>query len=217
MALTRIRPELSALNPAASFAAEIDTAFTDGEQWLVDPTDGVVQLVQGLPQWCLTATLLHGSAAVLTVIHNPVLAATYSAIEGGGAFRDGVRISPSRKTQLEISLVGTSHPPFQAKDPVSVAAAGRSLSSVLMVAGAVRNLGPTSWQIADVACGRMDAFWQYGTDDANLVGAALIAREAGAVVTDAGGDPWLPGAPSFLAAPAQLHGLLLAAIAQPTA
>lgn len=71
--------------------------------------------------------------------------------------------------------------------------------------GAVRNLGPTSWQIADTAAGRLDAFWQFGRDHANLLPGALIAREAGAVVTDAAGGPWTSGSDSFLVAAPALH------------
>ena len=69
----------------------------------------------------------------------------------------------------------------------------------------MRNLGPTSWQVADVGAGRLDLFWQYGRDATNLAGAALIAREAGAVVTTAGGAPWTPSASSFLATAPALH------------
>ncbi|MEU4247864.1 inositol monophosphatase family protein [Amycolatopsis sp. NPDC026612] len=79
---------------------------------------------------------------------------------------------------------------------------------------AVRNLGPTSWQVADVAAGRLDLFWQYGRDAANRAGAALIAREAGAVVTAAGGAPWTPSAGSFVATAPALHALVLDALAQ---
>jgi myo-inositol-1(or 4)-monophosphatase len=76
--------------------------------------------------------------------------------------------------------------------------------------GAVRNLGPTSWQIADPAAGRLDGFWEYGRDDANLLGAALIASEAGATVTGLNGRPWQAGSGSFLTAAPALHRQLLA-------
>jgi inositol monophosphatase family protein len=91
--------------------------------------------------------------------------------------------------------------------------AGRSLSAVLPVVGAVRNLGATSWQIADTGAGRLDAFWEYGVDDGNLLGGALIAREAGAVVTDTAGNPWTVGAEGFLASAPTLHGRLIATLA----
>jgi myo-inositol-1(or 4)-monophosphatase len=78
---------------------------------------------------------------------------------------------------------------------------------------AIRNFGPTSWQVADTAAGRIDAFWQCGRDDTNLLGAALIAAESGTMVTDLVGRPWAPGAPDFLAAPAALHRKMMDVIA----
>jgi myo-inositol-1(or 4)-monophosphatase len=89
---------------------------------------------------------------------------------------------------------------FAAQDPGAPARSGSSLS-------AVRNLGPTSWQVADVASGRLDGFWEFGEDSASL-----LAREAGVTVTDASGPPWRAGAGSFAAAPAQPHPELLAAL-----
>jgi len=63
---------------------------------------------------------------------------------------------------------------------------------MLQAAGAIRNLGPTSWQVADVTSGRLDGFWEFGRDAGNLLGTALIARQAGAVVSGADGGPWDP-------------------------
>ncbi|MDX3850754.1 inositol monophosphatase family protein [Streptomyces sp. AK02-01A] len=135
--------------------------------------------------------------------------ATYTAVSGQGAYRDGRPVEPSRKTDLSLCLIGTSQPPTISSDPRATAGAGRSLSAVLPFAGAVRNLGPTSWQVADTAAGRMDAFWEFGLDDSNLLGGALVAAEAGILVTDTEGRPWRAGAGSFLAAPAALHQRLV--------
>jgi myo-inositol-1(or 4)-monophosphatase len=106
-------------------------------------------------------------------------------------------------------MIATNQPADVAKYPADIRDAGRSLTALLPYVGAVRNFGPTSWQIADVASGRLDGFWQYGPDDNDLVGGALVATEAGLSVTDLDGQPWKPGATGFLAAPTQLHGRLL--------
>ncbi|MEV6902653.1 hypothetical protein [Amycolatopsis sp. NPDC051372] len=99
-------------------------------------------------------------------------------MRGLGAFLDGERLTPSATAELPVTLVGTSQPPFITTQPNAAEQAGRSLSAVLSHVGAVRNLGPTSLQIADVAAGRMDGFRLYGRDAGNLLGASLIAREA---------------------------------------
>lgn len=209
-----LRTRLSALRPDAVWAEEVGTELPEsGEAWVVDALDGAVQLLQGLPQWAISVTLVRDRRPVATVLHSPVLGETYTAAAGFGAFRDGRAITPSAKSELKVSLLATSQPPTVADEPAAVARAGASLAAVLPVAGAVRNLGPTSWQIADTAAGRIDAFWEFGLDDGNLLGGALLAEEAGALVTDAAGRPWRAGASSFLDAPAKLHGQLVELLA----
>ncbi|QUQ63395.1 inositol monophosphatase family protein [Kutzneria sp. CA-103260] len=206
---------LDALRPGVPWAAEMRTEVPErGEVWIVDTVDGAVQLLQGLPQWCVSVTLVRDREPVATVLHSLVLGATYAAERSRGAFRNGSPITPSTKTDLSVCLVATSQPPTVADEPVAIAAAGRSLSAVLPHVGAVRNLGPTTWQLADTAAGRIDAFWEFGLDEANLLPGALLAREAGALVTNLDGQDWKVGDRSFLAAPAGLHGQLLALLAQ---
>ncbi|MEV7520554.1 inositol monophosphatase [Streptomyces sp. NPDC091371] len=206
-----LRGRLSALRPDAVWAEELDTELpAKGAAWVVDAVDGAVQYLQGLTSWCVSVTLVEDGEPVAAVLHSPVLGETYTAALGHGARRDGVLVSPSRKRALEAAVLAHAHPPFAARRPGAAASAGRSLSAVLPAVAAVRNLGPTSWQIADVAAGRLDAFWEYGRDDSNLLAGALLAREAGAEVTDPSGARWRPGAEGFVAAPAALHAPLLA-------
>jgi len=209
----RLRAGLAPLVPGAGWADEFESALpARGELWAVDALDGAVQLLHGLPHWCVSVALVRDAEAVLAVLHSPTLGETYAALAGGGATRNGQPIAPAAKRELAAAYVATSHPPFQADKPDAVAAAGRSLSAMLGVAGAVRNLGAQAWQAADVGGGRLDAFWQYGADDVNFVGAALIAREAGAVVSDAAGRPWRAGADSILVAAPSLHAALTAVL-----
>jgi myo-inositol-1(or 4)-monophosphatase len=210
-----LRKRLDALLPGVEWADEFDPDLPAGaRRWVADVADGAVQYMQGLPQWCASVTLVEDRTAVAAVLHNPVQGETYSARAGRGAHLNGRPISPSAKSELPIALVATSQPPFIANQPHAVSEAGCSLSAVLPAVGAVRNLGPTSWQVADVASGRIDAFWEYGRDTGNLLGAQLIAREAGAIVTEANGNPWHPASTSFLAAPTHLHTQLRALLNQ---
>ena len=204
-----LRDRLTALRPGAGWADELDTAIpATGEAWVVDTVDGAVQFLQGLPHWSVSATLVRDGLPVAAVLHSPLRGETYTAAKGFGAFRNGAVIRPSGKSELRVSLVATSQPPLVAGEPDAIERAGRALAAVLPVIGAVRNFGPTSWQIAETAAGRIDAFWEFGSDDANLTGAALVAAEAGALVTDLAGRAWRPGMRGFLAAPAALHGPL---------
>jgi myo-inositol-1(or 4)-monophosphatase len=206
-----LRERLEALCPGVPWSDEMDTAagaYAD-ECWVVDAVDGAVQYLQGLPQWCVSVSLVRDGRALATALHSATLHATYTAAVGGGAFLNGTAIVPSAKKDLSLALVTSSHPPFASHQPDAIEAAAKAVGSLLPAIGALRNLGPTSWQIADVASGRVDAFWQYGLDPGNLIGAALIAGEAGAVVTDVDGAPWQVGSPSFLAAAPGLHARLV--------
>lgn len=205
-----LRERLTALRPRAGWlddewAREVPG---DGEWWLCDATDGAVQYLSALPQWAVTAALLRDGAPVLAVVHAPLAGATYAAAAGGGTRLNGRRRAPRPRT-LATALVATSQPPRIARDPQALRAAGASLAAVLPHVPAVRNLGPTALQVAQVGSGHLTAFWQYGADPANLLPGALLAAEAGAVVSDVRGAPWTPAAPSFLAAAPGVHAELV--------
>ncbi len=186
---------------------EFDGAVpAEGEWWLCDATDGAVQYLLGQPHWAVTATLVRDGAAVLAVVHAPELdgGRTYRAVLGGGAELDGRAVAPLAR-DLAITVAATSQPPGVAGDPVALRRAGESLSAMAGAVLAVRNLGPTALQVAQVGSGHLALFWEYGPDAGNLLPGALIASEAGAAVTDAAGAAWTAGSDSFLAAAPGLH------------
>ncbi|WP_263105558.1 inositol monophosphatase family protein [Kitasatospora sp. DSM 101779] len=210
-----LRERLTALRPSARwYGDELDGAVpTEGEWWVCDATDGAVQYLGGLPHWAVTATLVRDGAAVLSVVHAPRQDATYTALRGGGAHLDGRPIAPLPRT-LQVAVAATAQPPTVAGDPVARRRAGESLTAMLGGALAVRNLGPTALQVAQVGAGNLGLFWEYGQDGTNLLPGALIAAEAGAVVTDTAGRPWTPSADGFLAAAPGVHAEALAVLAQ---
>ncbi len=122
-----LRAALTKLRPGATWADEFDD-LPGGEVWVVDALDGAVQLLQGLPQYCLTVTLVRDGEPELAVLHSPWLNETYAAKRGEGAKRNGIPIEPSRKKSLDVA---TSQPPFVGKQPGVAEAAGRSLTAVL--------------------------------------------------------------------------------------
>jgi myo-inositol-1(or 4)-monophosphatase len=210
------RETLERACPGVPVVEEIDGAVSAEEAWVIDAIDGAIQYLQGLPQWSVSIGLIRGGKPALAALYNPLLGELYTGAAGGGAFRDGVRVSPSIKTDLTLAFAGTSQPPFPGRQPSAVAATGQAMSLLLPKVGVVRNLGPTSWQVADVASGRVDVFWEFGRDVANLVAGSLIAAEAGAIVTDAQGSPWTFASRSFVAAAPGLHGKVIEILADVT-
>jgi myo-inositol-1(or 4)-monophosphatase len=211
---TAVRERLDAARPGVPWVDEVETELPDGEAWVVDAVDGAIQYLQGLPQWSVSIGLLRDGQVVLAALYSPFLGEVYTAARHRGAFRNGVRVSPSIKTDLGLTLVGTSYPPFPGRQPAALRATGRAMTLVLPAVGVVRNLGPTSWQVADVASGRMDIFFEYGRDTTNLLAASLVVTEAGGIVTDADGSPWNGHSESFVAAPAGLHSQFIDLLAQ---
>lgn len=191
-----------------------DPAAADAEGWFADVTDGAVQYLQGLPHWCVTLSYVRGGRAEATVIHSATRAETYVATRGGGARLNGQSIQPSQKSDLGgVCIAATNQPPFINRQPAAITEAARSLAKMLPIVGAVRNFGPTSLQIADTAAGRVDIFWEYGRDEENLLGAELIAQEAGLAVSDAHGEAWTANSASFLAVPKPLRDDVITALA----
>ncbi|WP_316520989.1 inositol monophosphatase family protein [Kitasatospora brasiliensis] len=206
-----LREKLTALRPQAGWAPEgLDGSVpAEGEWWLADATDGAVQYLLGQPHWAVTATLVRDGAAVLAVVHAPEQdGRTYRAVLGGGAELDGRRIAPLER-ELAVTVAATSQPPRVAADPVALRRAGESLSAMAGAVLAVRNLGPTALQVAQVASGHLALFWEYGQDAGNLLPGALIASEAGATVSDTTGSAWTAGSGGFLAAAPGLHARAL--------
>ncbi|MEU1879645.1 inositol monophosphatase [Streptosporangium sp. NPDC020072] len=201
-----LRERLGALRPQSAWSPdEIGTVVADhGETWVCDAVDGAVQFLQGLPHWGVTITLIAGGEPVLAVLWAPQLDALYTAVKGGGAHLNGRRVRTSAK-RLSAALACTSQPPYNLEPE----RAGASLTAMLRHTLAVRNLGPTALQVAQVGSGHVDVFWEYGHDANNLLPGSLIAREGGALVTDADGDPWTPASSTFVAAAPILHSDVL--------
>lgn len=204
-----LRQRLAAVRPQAAWSEdEIGTTVPErGEVWVCDAVDGAVQYLRHLPHWGVTITLVADGAPVLAVLWAPRLDMLYTAVKGHGAFLNGRRITTSAK-ELPAALACTSQPPFNLEPE----RAGTSLTAMLRHTLAVRNLGPTALQVAQVGSGHVEVFWEYGHDANNLLPGSLIAREGGALVTNADGDPWTASSSSFVAAAPALHPAVLAVL-----
>ncbi|MVO89427.1 3'(2'),5'-bisphosphate nucleotidase CysQ [Streptomyces sp. p1417] len=206
VSLKSLRPALTAVRPRAGWVEdELDTgALPPGEWWVTDTVEGNINHVHGIPDWSVTAALVREGAPVLAAVHEPLTGHTFTAVRGGGAHRDGLRLRVSAKTALDGAFVGTG----QARPGEDAATLGRiAASTVAMLPRALvtRVSVPATTQLVYVASGRMDVFWQYSDVRSGLVAGALLAAEAGGVVTDVWGRPWDASSPDFLASAPGLH------------
>jgi myo-inositol-1(or 4)-monophosphatase len=182
-----------------------------GRFWVCDAIDGAVQFLRGIPHWCVSLTLVEAGAATATIVYDPMHEEMFHAVSGTGAWCNGERLRVNDRKSHHGGLLATSQPPFSNDDEYVVNGSTASLKVALKEAGAVRNLGPTSLQLAYVAGGRLDAFWEYGEDTFNCIGGVLLVTEAGGVATDASGRPYGLASNSIIAAPAPVHRSLKAA------
>ncbi len=204
--LTVLRPALTTAHPAASWAEDElgSDPLPPGEWWVTDPVEGNINHIHGMPDWCVTATLVRDNMPELTVVYLPLSNDTYTAIQGQGAFLNGLRLHASAKTDLAASLVGTG----QAKpgeDSDTYRRVGQSVIAMLERALVLRVSVPATLQLIQVAAGRMDVFWQYSQVRSGLFAGALLVAEAGGIVSDTHGRAWNVESDNFLATAPGLH------------
>jgi myo-inositol-1(or 4)-monophosphatase len=178
-------------------------ALPAGEWWVVDAMEGGVNLVHGLAEWCVSATLLRDGVPVLAAIYQPIGDLTYTAIRGGGAFLNGKLLHTSAKSELGVAIVTTGQ--AEAGQDQTYRRIGASVTAMLSRALLVRATVPSTFPLLMVASGHFDVFWQYEPVLPGVAAGALFVTEAGGTVSDIHGNPWQPGSPDFLAASPKLH------------
>lgn len=151
-----------------------------GVTWVVDPLDGTINYLWGVPQWCVSIAAADAEGAVAGVVHDPSRGETFTAVRGGGA-RLGdrtLRVAPGRP--LAEALVGTGFSYRSAERAVQAA----RLERVLPRVRDVRRFGSAALDLAWVAAGRLDGYYETGLNPWDRAAGELIAREAGARVRD---------------------------------
>jgi len=208
-ALTAKYPDISWLNGELE-GAEIWSTARTGRFWVCDAIDGAVQFLRRMPHWCVSLTLVEDGTVTATIVYDAMHEEMFYAVAGAGAWCNGERLHVNDRHRHHGALLATSQPPFSNDDEFVVNGSVSSLRAALRQAGAVRNLGPTSLQLAYVASGRLDAFWEYGEDTFNCLGGALLVTEAGGLATDVSGRTYGPASNSIVAAPTPVHRSLKA-------
>ncbi len=175
---------------------------TSGVRWVVDPLDGTTNYLYGFPGFNVSiGAEVHG-AVVVGAVYDVERGELFSAARGAGATCDGIPIGASDATDLGRALVGTGF----AYEPAERERQARELVHVLPRVRDIRRQGAAALDLCSVACGRLDAYFERGLAPWDLAAGGLIAREAGAVVTDFAGAPARAG--EVAAAGARIAGAL---------
>ena len=153
-------------------------------QWIIDPLDGTTNFIHGFPQYCVSIAIGHRGALAHGVIYDPTKNELFTASKGRGAFLNDRRIRVSKCARLGDALVGTGFP-FREVERIELYT--RQLKTMMQTAG-VRRAGAAALDLAYVACGRLDAFWEMGLSAWDMAAGALMILEAGGLVGDLRGD-----------------------------
>lgn len=181
------------------------------ERWLVDPLDGTTNFAHGYPLYCVSIAYERAGELIVGVIYAPALNECFVAERGAGATLNGVRISVSAITRVGDAMTCTGfHPADYARN-------ARHFGAVSERAQAVRRDGSAALDLAYVACGRFDGFWEFDLKPWDVAAGTLIVREADGRVTQADGEPARVDAPSILATNAAIHAELQAILAKSSA
>jgi myo-inositol-1(or 4)-monophosphatase len=154
-------------------------------QWIIDPLDGTTNFIHGFPQYCVSIAVRHRDALAHGVIYDPVKNELFTASKGRGAFLNDRRIRVSKCLRLADALVGTGFP-FREIDRINIYV--QQMRNLMAKSAGMRRAGAAALDLAYVACGRLDAFWELGLSPWDMAAGALMIQEAGGLVGDLHGE-----------------------------
>jgi myo-inositol-1(or 4)-monophosphatase len=197
--------------PAHQFLAEESGASGEagrasGHQWIVDPLDGTTNFLHGVPQYAVSIALRREGALALAAVYDPLKDELFTATRGGGAFLNGRPISVSTPRPLNECLVATGIP---FRNPASLDQYLAMLRDLSHKTAGVRRFGAAALDLAWVACGRFDGFWELDLMAWDMAAGALLISEAGGQVGDLDGGPGYLERCSLLAGNATVYAYLV--------
>lgn len=156
-------------------------------RWIIDPVDGTTNYAHGYPWFCTSIGLELDGELVAGVIYNPVYDELFTATKGGGAQLNGIPLSVSPRAPLQNSLLGTGFPYDCATDPANNFA---NFIAFQKKARGIRRAGAAALDLAYVAAGRLDGFWELKLKPWDVAAGVLLVREAGGTVTTFDGSAY---------------------------
>ena len=161
----------------------------DESVWIIDPLDGTTNFLHGFPQFCVSLALEQRGRIEHAIVFDPMRQELFTASHGAGAQLDDRRIRVSRRRSMDGALLGTG---FPFKEDADIDGYLATLRPMMRDAAGVRRAGSAALDLAYVAAGRLDGFWEYRLQPWDIAAGALLVQEAGGIVSDAaGGDRWL--------------------------
>lgn len=182
---------LSKLIPGAGFETEEDTVNTRGQtyNWIIDPLDGTTNFIHGLPTYSISIALYEEDKPVLGVVYEINRAEMFHSYTGAAAFLNNEEIRVSQRAHLSNSLLATGFPYYQFDKQAQYM---QLLSELMQKTHGLRRIGSAAVDLAYVACGRFDAFFEYNLNSYDVAGGAYLVQQAGGKIMNfSGGDEFI--------------------------
>ena len=180
--------------PEHSFVGEEGgvVAGDDDFKWIIDPLDGTTNFIKGIPHFAVSIALMHKGRLDQSVVFDPIRGELFTASRGTGAQLNGFRLRASKAKELSQTILATSFP-FRNKTNLPKYLQG--FNKIFMQAGDIRRSGSAALDLAYVAAGRYDGYWESGLKPWDIAAGELLVRESGGLVTDfaGGNDPMQRG------------------------
>jgi myo-inositol-1(or 4)-monophosphatase len=173
---------------------------------VIDPLDGTTNFLHGFPQYCVSIALEHRGVPTQAVIYDPARNDLYTASKGRGAFLNDSRLRVSKRAHLKPALVGTG---FPFKELSNVDAYMGMLRDMMKGTAGIRRAGSAALDLAYVAAGRLDGFWELGLSRWDMSAGTLLITEAGGLVGDLEGNEGYLETGNILAGSPKVFGEML--------
>jgi len=170
--------------------------------WIIDPLDGTTNFIHGFPQYCVSIGLQHKGVLTHGVVYDPAKNELFTASRGRGAFLNERRLRVSRRDRLADALIGTG---FPFRDLAGLDEYLAMMREVTQRTAGIRRAGAAALDLAYVAAGRLDGFWEIGLSPWDIAAGILLVRESGGFISEIAGGHKMIESGSVLAANAHLH------------
>lgn len=174
---------LSSILPEAGFITEerTSTILAENYNWIIDPLDGTTNFIHGVPSFCISIALQHKNELVMGVVYEINREECFYAWENGGAYLNGKRISVSNAATVENTLLATGFPFYEFSKMEKYL---NVLRTLMQKCHGLRRIGSAALDLAYVACGRFDGYFEYNLNSYDIAAGMVLVREAGGQTFD---------------------------------